>query len=73
LPRSLEAAQAHSCTTQDFLASLVLSECAYKKFEVDSGAQLAARVSELLAWFPAGWVQLQGLQVTLMDRSLPHQ
>ncbi|GFR43454.1 hypothetical protein Agub_g4537 [Astrephomene gubernaculifera] len=51
---------------QDLIASLVLSECVYKKLEL-SEQDVAAKVSEFLATFPPGWVQLDSMQITLQE------
>ena len=56
--------------TQDFLASLILSECVYKKVELNSEG-LAATVSSYVSLFPEGWVQLQAVQTSIDD--IPQQ
>ncbi|GIL88442.1 hypothetical protein Vretifemale_16406 [Volvox reticuliferus] len=49
---------------QDLIASLILSECVYKKLELDEEG-VAAKVSEIVSGFPPGWVQLQAVQLSL--------
>ncbi len=64
----LERACAAPCCgcVQDFLASMILSECAYKKLEM--GPQpLVKKINEFLAPFPSDWVQLSSLQITRND------
>lgn len=51
---------------QDFLASLILSECAYKKLEV-APQPLARKVDRFLGLFPEGWVKLDSVQITRDD------
>lgn len=55
---------------QDNLASLVLSECAYKKLELEQ-EDLAAKISEFVSQFPPGWLRLQAVQLSLDN--LPQQ
>ncbi|GLC44700.1 hypothetical protein PLESTB_000973200 [Pleodorina starrii] len=49
---------------QDLIASLILSECVYKKLELDEEG-VAAKVTEFVSSFPPGWVQLQAVQLSL--------
>jgi hypothetical protein len=55
---------------QDFLASLILSECAYKKLEL-SHADLAETIAQGCNMFPQGWVNLESVQASLGD--IPQQ
>ena len=55
---------------QDFLASLILSECAYQKLKL-SQAGLAASISDGVSLFPQGWVKLEAVQASLGD--IPQQ
>lgn len=54
------------CTPQDLLACLVLSECVYKKVEMGD-AELADKISAFASQFPAAWLQLEAVQVSLPD------
>ncbi|EFJ53181.1 hypothetical protein VOLCADRAFT_86206 [Volvox carteri f. nagariensis] len=49
---------------QDLIASLILSECVYKKLELDE-AGVVAKVTEFVSSFPPGWVELQAVQLSL--------
>ena len=55
---------------QDTLASLILSECAYKKVELEQ-EELAAKISEFANEFPPGWIHLESVQLSLDN--LPQQ
>ncbi len=51
---------------QDTLAALILSECTYKKLEMDD-EQLAAKITEFLGQFPSELVHLEAVQASLLD------
>jgi hypothetical protein len=53
---------------QDFLASIILSELAYKKLEKGS-SELAAMCSDLQALFPQGTVSIDAIQSSISDSS----
>eukprot|EP00798_Chlamydomonas_sp_ICE-L_P000105 gene105-5516_t len=49
---------------QDYLASMILSECVYKKFEL-SPSGLAETITDYVNSFPPGWVNLEAVQVSM--------
>lgn len=49
---------------QDLIASLILSECVYKKLELDE-QRVADKIAESVSAFPPGWVQLKAVQLSL--------
>lgn len=51
---------------QDFLASLILCECVYKKVEL-SQEDLRQTISAMLCAFPPGWVQLDAVEISRSD------
>ncbi len=53
-----------AASAKDYLATLVLSECVYKKVEMPVD-DLAATIAKFTAQFPPGWVQLDVVQVSL--------
>ena len=64
----------HECTSffalQDFLASVVLSECVYKKMEMADG-DVAGKIAAFASEFPQSWLQLEHVQLSLTD--IPQQ
>ena len=56
----------HPTHAQDFLASLILCECVYKKVEL-SQDDLLQTISAMLSAFPPGWVQLDAVEISRSD------